>query len=296
MSIHSGGTAKIASLQIWGKGYRVTADSEEFQRYIPHQLPQAPSLEAAASGLSWGRVLELLYPLTERELAGQRCLLVDPTGLIAFSFSHSEDKHRRPSLVVTAAFVAINWEEDDGLGDIAAKAVALAQRLSLAYAGVFKGNPENVSVQLRQGAFLPSRFFELMEEEADRSVDWHSVFSAVKQWRGVVGVATTKLLPLGANIVLGTRFEAERALQQFAVDGYFDVREKEIHPLSSGITKWKSPSSREPVSLQQLSPTVTSVSDLRPVVEALQSINRSLDRLVDVATQIVDVFRDKRKK
>jgi len=96
--------------------------------------------------------------------------------------------------------------------------------------------------------------------------------------------------------VLGTNYEAERAGQQFNVDGFFDVRDKDIKPLSPRLTPW------EPAEVLQPIPTPPSVGypsvpDLRPVTESLDRIARTLDRLADVATQILEyAFRDKRKR
>jgi hypothetical protein len=289
---------RVAAVQVWGKGYRVTADSEEFQRYVPVQLTQSGGLEASLASLPWGRVLGPLYAMPERELAAQRCLLFDSSELIAFSFARTEDRHRRPSIVLTTACVQISWESKE-LGDVASRAVSLTHRLASAYAESFRGNPEMVGLQLRENMFLPSRVFDLAEESKDDGVDWETVLAAVKQWRGVAGVATPKMLLLGANVVLGTKYEAERAQQQFGADGYFDVREKEIRPLSSRLERWQQPALDTTPPLSPVPPVEVPPAnpDLRPIAESLDRIERTLGHLVDIAREVVEfVTRDRRRR
>lgn len=286
----------VASVQVWGKGYRVSADSEEFQRYVPVVASEERGLESKLVHLPWGRILEPLYALTERELSLQRCLLFDASELMAVSFARTEDRHRRPSLVLVTATARIEWD-DSNIGETAARTVTLANRLASAYAEAFLRNPESIGGQLKSNAFLPSRVFELSDEAPDSTVEWAQVLSAVRRWRGIFGVATARLLSVGGNVVLGTKFEAERAQAQFAVDGFFDVREKDIKPLSSRLSKWE-----QPIQVRVPEPMTGNAApagqDLRPIAEALDRIDRRLEKLVDIAVYFVELaFRgDKRRK
>ncbi len=296
MAVTVGGNhSQFAAVQVWGKGYRVTADSEEFQRYVPQNLPQPTSLEARLGSVSWGKVLESLYSLADREFTAQRCVLLDASELMTLSFARTEDRHRRPSLVLTTATVGIDWNSP-ALGDIASRTISLSSRLATAYAKTLKGNPEIVGQQLRTDAFLPSRSFDLNGEAPDLTVEWHQVLSAVKKWQGISGVSTPRLLSLGANVVLGTKYEAERAKQQFEVDGFFDVRDKDIKPLSPRLTPWE-PAEELPPTPAPPSVGYPPVLDLRPITESLQSIARTFDRFADMAIQILEqALRDRRKR
>lgn len=216
--------------------------------------------------------------MTEREVISQRCLLFDPGQLMAMSFGKSEDKHGRPTIVLTSAAADIAWDSDT-VGAVAAKCIGLSRRLSSAYSECFRQNGD-VARQLREGEFLPSRAFELDEEQADLSFEWSGVLAAVKRWRGVAGVATPRVAMAGANVLLGTRHEAERAQQQARIDGYFDLREKEITPLTSGITPWEPPK--------------PAVVDVKPPPAPVHQpgADRSLDRIANALEALAAVARD----
>lgn len=287
---------RTARIQIWGKGYRVTSDTEEFQRYVPLQPSTEVTLEKTISTLQWGRILEPIYALPERDLAAQRCMLFNPSELMALSFSKTEDKHRRPSVTLITATSSIDWTQDD-IGETAARTSALVCRLALDYGGILKGNPEELGTHLRNGNFLPSREFDLVEEHDDRAIEWGAVLGEVKKWRGIHGVATPRLLSLGANIVLGTRHEAERSQQNFSVDGYFDIRDKEIRALSTRLDRWPNPPAQlEAPTANQPSPPSPDV-DIRPISESLARIEQNLERIFEIALDFRDfILWDKKKR
>ncbi len=163
----------------------------------------------------------------------------------------------------------------------------------MAYADAFRGNALPVANQLRDGVFLMSRAFELDEEDADVTIDWSSVIFAVKRWRGILGVATPRMMTLGANVALGTRHEAERAQMQTRADGFFDIREKAILSLTSALVPWEEPAPiREAV--HRVDPEVLSAE---PVIHSLNRIANALEILAAIGQEIVHLFgRDKRRK
>ncbi len=282
-----------AYVQVWGKGFRVTEDSEEFQRFVPLETPSPSSLEAKLQLIKWGKILEPLYSVPERELGNQLCLLFDTSGLLSISFALTEDRHQRPSLLLTSALTAIDWEGGN-INDSAAKLTWLTSRLASAYAVTIRGNSDLIGKQLISNRFLPNRSFDLSEEEPNPTQDWNQIFSAVKRLRGVTGICTLRMLGLGANVLLGTKYEAERARQQFALDGYFDPRENEIRPLTDQLGPWAE---------KAVSPTPSSpkedISKLEyaPVVDALDRIERTMAKLADALFQLIElVGKDKRKK
>ena len=299
-----------ADVQLWGKGYRISADSEELQRYLPKDTSELQGFERITQTLSWPSLLEALYPLRESEVASQRCILFDVSNLLSVSFAKTEDRHRRPSIVITTCVVGIDWRNPE-LGEITARAVALSSRLAATYAETLKGNPEVAGKQLRENSFLTSRSFDLGEEHPDKLVAWAHAISAVKKWNGITGISTQGLLPLGANVVLGTRYEAERARQHYQIDGYFDTRDRDIKVLSDRLKLWEpepQSASSHPedhrsielpvaVSSPQGGSSYQQSPELYWVAECLQKLTISVDRLVDVATEIlVRATPDKRKK
>jgi hypothetical protein len=299
-----------ADVQLWGKGYRISADSEEFQRYLPKDPTELEGLERKTQAILWSSLLELLYPLREAEVAAQRCILFDASDLLSVSFAKTEDRHHRPSLVLTTCTVGIDWRNPQ-LGETTARAVALSSRLAATYAETLRGNPENVGKQLRENSFLTSRSFDLGEEHPDQNAEWAHAISAVKRWNGITGISTPRLLALGANVVLGTKYEAERAKQHFQVDGFFDARDRDIKILSDRLKLWEpesqptTPSSEEKRSTHSTSPVTSSQGvpshqqspELYWVAECLQRLTNSVDRLVDVVTEILErVTPEKRKR
>ena len=298
-----------ADVQLWGKGYRISADSEEFQRYLPKDPAELKGLDRKIQTISWGSLLESLYPLREAEVAGQQCVLFDASDLLSVSFAKTEDRHHRPSLVLTTCIVGIDWRNPQ-LGEITARAVALSSRLATTYAEALRGNPEPIGRQLRDNSFVTSRSFHQGAEHPDQRVDWARVISAVKKWSGITGVSAPRLLGLSANVVLGTKFEAEQAKQQFQVDGLFDVREREITALSDRLRLWEpkpelhiQPSQerpgypRPPAASSQEQEAFRPSPELRLVAECLQQLNRTMDRVADLAAEILErLGREKRRK
>lgn len=299
-----------ADIQLWGKGYRISADSEEFQRYLPKDPAELKGPDRKIQTMLWGSLLESLYPLREAEVAAQRCVLFDASDLLSVSFAKTEDRHRRPSLVLTTSIVGIDWRNPQ-LGEITARAVALSSRLATTYADTLRGNPENVGKQLRDNSFLTSRSFDLGEEQPDQTVEWDHVISAVKKWNGITGISTPRLLALGANVVMSTKYEAERAKQQFQVDGFFDARDGDIKTLSDRLKLWEpkpqpvGPSAEEErptsspsaVTPSQEKPPYQQSPELYWVAECLQQLTNSVDRLVNVATEILErMIPEKRKR
>jgi hypothetical protein len=227
---------------------------------------------------------------------------------MSVSFAKTEDRHRRPSLVLTTCTVGIDWR-DPQLGEIAARAVALSSRLATIYAETLRGNAELIGRQLKDNSFLSSRSFDLGEERPDQTVNWEHVISAVKKWKGITGTSTPRLLPLGANVVFGTKYEAERTKQQFPVDGFFDVRGRDIEPLTDRLNLWEPkpvpsvpPSQERPAYPMPIPPSQEQLAyppspELGLVAEYLKQLAHSVDRLVDVATEILErMTRDKRKR
>jgi hypothetical protein len=135
--------------------------------------------------------------------------------------------------------------------------------------------------------------------------------SAVKKWNGITGISTPRLLTLGANVVLGTKYEAERATQQFQIDGFFDARDRDIKILSDRLTLWEpefqgsaasqgegqATQTPSPVTSSEARPAYQQSPELYWVAECLQRLTNSVDRLVDVATEILErVTPEKRKR
>lgn len=284
-----------ALVQIWGKGYRLTADSEEFQRFYPVQLEDERSLEVKLRSMRWGPVLDALQSLTNRELGSQACILFGEREILSVAFARASDRHNRPSLVMVSALAEVDWNRPS-LAETTAQLAAISSRLSEEYAGVLSGNPSAVYQQLQSGAFLRSRVFSLKEESATSGVDWTRIMTAARSLNGISGVATVKLLGLGANVLLGTKYEADRAQsQRLVVDGYYDVRRGEILPIGEQLVPWNSPPKQEdPL------PEPERVEPVQPfqkeILELLRNIDKGVEQAVILLKRIVENTNRPEKK
>lgn len=291
MSANTPGPVK-ARIALWGKGYRVSQDSEEFQRWVPRKWAPTPnSLDAELDSFDrWALLLQPLYAASERDLALLRCALFRSDEAMCCSFARSEDKHKRPTVIVVSASAPLDWDRD--VAHVVARLHALATRLVAAYANTVRGNPEHVGVQLKNGTFLADPEFAIDVEEPSTD-DWTDIVRAVKEWNGITGVASQKLVGLGANVVIGTQHEAELAQNRAGIDGYYDVRERAIRPLTKALTRWVAKPS-QPASSTTVSRTATPDApaptppppaapnpDLVAINQSIQELNRTMIRMTD---------------
>jgi len=292
VGIGSGATFPKAHVSVWAKGYAISGDGEEFQRVVPARDQDVLATELELSHFAgWPSVLELLYPASDYDLAGERCLLVRPSEAAAISVAKSEDRHGRSSIVAVVVAARIDWR-DHALSETVARMTRLAGRLALPFAATLRRSPPAVVAQLRKGTFLASREFDLSEEQVPASgTDWRRVLIAVKEWKGIAGVATPRLVGLGANTVVGTRSEAERAAAH--VDGFIDPKDYQLVPLGGALSRWEvpPPDDVEPASAEEApkppDPYAEQAALLRSIAEALERIERNTSRAADAGSKVV---------
>lgn len=267
-----------AFVTVWAKGFRVSEDNDEFQRVLPIKASEAAfSLEDELSRPRlWVPILDPLYGLSAYDLSTQRCIFLRPQEIGVLSIGRSEDKHGRPSLVVVLAAMRIDWRDPE-LGAQVSRASNLSGRLAEHFAATFRRNPAEVLAQLRSSSFLLDRRYDLAEEPPGSVLDGSGIIATVRQWRGVQGVATPRFVGLGANVLLGTRDEADRSAGK--LDGFIDRRNFELIPLSAALNRWSSPvlESETPPS----SPDVPISPSLEPSMQEqrLVSIDNTLKQL-----------------
>jgi hypothetical protein len=284
-------------IQVWGKGFRVSIDSEEFQRLVPRERGlNASTLESYLDRITtWGFVLEPLYRLTERELATQKCILFGDQESMAISVGLTEDRHGRESIVLVAVTTRIQWQSGN-LAATIAQTHELSSRLAKTYSVTLLRAPEHVQMQLRDGTFLADRKFSMASHSAYDTI-WDDIVRGVKTWNGITGIATPSLCMIGANIVIGTRHESERlAANRLSIDGYFDSRERAIIPLSHRITPWQHPSTQNNFKKETHTPEVP-IAD-NPSAEASlaheiqQSNSQGLKRETNDSRFVEPPYRD----
>lgn len=191
----------------------------------------------------------------------------------------------------------IEW--DGEVAHVVARLHALSARLVAAYAGTVKGSPEHVGQQLKSGTFLADNEF-LIDSEMPNSEDWADVIRAVKEWNGVTGVASQKLVALGANVVIGTRHEAGLAQSRAGIDGFYDVRDRAIRPLTKNLVRWvprpvpdhaqSTPTPVPPAVAPPGPPPPPPNPDLAAINQNLQQINETLDRMSQGFFEFMRIF------
>jgi hypothetical protein len=243
--------SSTAAVSVWAKGFRVSRDSEEFQLVVPggiKELDGAIERELARSS-EWPRVLEALYMMDEERVSAQWALLLSKNEITAIRAAGSQDRQRRPSVTVVAATFTTSWNERD-LSSSVSNVQSLAVQLSMDFSKAFQGAPEKVARQLRDGRFVSTRVFDIdaRDNRRDDRKSWDLIVQSIKRWNGITGIATPAMVSLGANIVFGTEHEARVLSGRTKVDGYCNVHDRAIVPLTSTITLWpdvdRSPSGR----------------------------------------------------
>ncbi len=228
------------AVAVWTKGFAVTRESPEFQMIIP---PKKGDLEAIERVFfdrpDWSSVLNGLYPLTDRDLAHERCLLVTAEDALLAIPAPMLDRHGRRVVAVCTARLEVDWADPD-LSLHVARAHGLAVRLLDTYTTTLSSKSNSkVERLLQKGEFLPDRTFDINEEGGVAHEEWARTLDAVRAVRGVVGVATPRMISLGANVLLGTHHEAEVARVKGAdVDGYLEPRAGRIDAISTAISPW----------------------------------------------------------
>lgn len=281
-------SSRKALVQVFGKGFRVSSDSEEFQRLVPKDSSDLKvGLERSLQEYKgWPALLDALYKSKQRDALSQFCVLISGDEILAIAGAPTEDVHGRPSAVFVTANVDIGWEDDDLPGTFE-QCAGLASRLTLEYADVFARNPARLAGQLSKGTFLRDRRLDLANEKSGASLEWPQLVQAIRDWQGINGVATPRLSALGANVVIGTRHEAEKANVRGGVDGYYDVREQRIVALTDRIKPWVRVASLQTAKQTELMRESEGDERLESIDASLKSIDGSVRRVADAVEGVV---------
>jgi len=196
-----------AKVDVWGKGHRVTRASEEFQRLAPaKRIPEASPLEMRIDRFqNWPALLASLYKGAPKSLPEQFCVLVTEHEAAVAVPHASRDAHNRDSVVVTIAYVAVDWKSHAILVDSICRAHTLCVRLGSEFAGAIAGENQLITDRLRKGTFLAEGGYDLSLEGLEDQALWEHLMAGVARFRGVAGVATPRMLALGANVIVGSR-------------------------------------------------------------------------------------------
>lgn len=257
MSEHDN-TPLTGAVALWTKGFTVSRESPEFQLVIPNSPRELDGLERnLVEDASWAEVLPGLYRLTDRDLSNERCLMISEDHCAVVVAGLMLDKYSRAVVSVCSVHTAIDWTGQD-IADTVSRAHGLAVRLLEAYTSqLMDKRSSTIERKLRKGDFLPDRTFDLTDESPVSIAEWERELDAVRAVRGVAGLATPRLLGLGANVVIGTQHEAEVVRAKGGqIDGYIDPRTSRVVALSEVIAPWS---------------RTTPTGELRPVVDSSQS-------------------------
>ena len=283
----------VGRVLVFAKGFRVSNSTEEFQLVVP---PTGGDLESTTEHKTlwlrgWQATIQQFYDLSERDAERQRCLLIIDGDCVLIAIRKSVDSHGRPSVVCVAVVCSPSGDHSDA--STVNRSDALARRLAASYANVFADGAQEIESQLRAGSFLPNRYFDLAEEPPlEKDFDWSRALSALREWHGVTGFATQKMSALGANVLLGTKHEAERAVAaKAALDGFLAPGSSQIRQLGSGITTAIEEEASPPSDL-----TGPATSDLEPILDRLDRQNSLLSELLSLGGEILNALSGRKRR
>lgn len=227
---------------LFGKGFRVSRSSEEFQRLVPANTKDLsnPLFVELNDGVNWAAVCAPLYEMNDIQLGKERCLLISDTHIVCVSVALGRDAHGRPAPVVVAVSADAIWTPAGHVESTIEAGFALSSRLAPAYAESLAGAPSEVASQLVAGNFVPNG--SMNAPSVAETSEWTTIVRSARNWKGVTGVATVALVGLGANVVLGTEFEAQKAQSGGdKVAGRFVRSTGQIQPMGIGLRPWMVP-------------------------------------------------------
>lgn len=225
------------------KGFAVTRISEEFQVVVPRNIgdiKQGFEAELTASK-EWPGLLADFYRMAPSIALQNKCVLIKPGEICSISVCPTIDKFQRPNVIVVVIACDVDWNVDN-MGSTAAHCQAIGARLCGHLAELMRSDAGLVDQQLRAGTLFTSRHISRAEAGEDFNSEWDSIFAEIRRWNGIRGLATRKLIKLGANIVLGTESEAQGLLAEGAsVDAFLDPRKPSISPITQRIVPFVPP-------------------------------------------------------
>lgn len=273
-----------ALVAIWAKGYRVSIPSEEFQLIVPPASEKLQGLEQLVAAAPWPLILDELLRGDELLLKDEFAVLVDRQQLLAIAVAPSRDRFRRRSIVAVGALAACDWS-DSQLAIHVARTRKLAARLAQQYGDVLGASLPHVEKQLRNEGFLPNRSFGVAGEEPADQALWTQIISEIRKWRGVTGIATSRLCQCGPNVLYGTNDELERVRSKVHVDGLFESRSREIQPLGDGLTPWIAP---KPDDQKAGGKVVLPEDQLASIRSEIKEIRHDVGLLRGLLSQVLD--------
>lgn len=281
--------ARPTRIDLWGKGHRVTRSTEEFQRLVPLRREAASLLEEAVDGFEqWPTLLDSLHKGAARRLPEQYCIRIAEHEAAVVVPHQMHDAHDRPSILIVVVYLSIDWTSHDELINRISAGHALGVRLGTEVAETLSGPNLHVTDELRRGVFLSRRLRDLGDIPVRDREYWVDLLTAVARFRGIVGIATPRMAAFGANVVVGTRTEAERA----GADGFFDQRSRRLIPFGKRLVTWQN----EPTTAHSSVPPSGLAPDLLTHVlemrDRLERVEASVDRIADVEERLEAVGKE----
>ncbi len=230
------------TLMVMAKGFRVSVDTSEFQLVWPpsHTSLTDDAERRLATSDVWPTVLKALYCLPRHELTMLECVLLSKASTTAVAVAGARDRFSRPMVVAASVTRRISWgNQGSHVGSAVSQCVAFARYAADQLAVKFDSNPKDVEQELRSET-LGLEFPSPPGPESSVFKTWEAAIHAAKEWQGISGVASPPLLPLGANVVLGTEHEAIRLAGTggIAVAGFYDRNSHRIVPVSENLSRW----------------------------------------------------------
>lgn len=301
---HGGGEMSDsgALVQVWGKGFRVSQHTEEFQLLVPADAERLEEHELRVDPTKWGSVLKALYRLDESIFERQFFIQLSAGSVGFLAVGPTRDRNGRLSAIAVASSSPLDWGDHD-LAQRIARLASLSRRILRQAQSDLDGAPEGMRSTLRDGTYLGERLFPLGAEDADLSIDWQAVAHEVSRWKGIAALSTPYLAGLGANVLVGTRHEGERLAR---IAGVIEPPAWKMVPLGPGIELW--PQAVEPQQeVVEVKTEAEHLADISATLRAMHADQRDwqqkyekdqsrLAAVLDVVSNWFGLWADSKKK
>lgn len=269
-------TEMVCMVQVWAKGFRITERSEEYQLIIPNIASSLAPEERRFATVDWGPILRDLYRIDDDVCAHQFFLGLTTDSINFTIVRQSRDRNDRSSVIGFSGTTPINWESSN-FTTLVSRSSHLTKRLAQKLAEPLRRAPDHIRHQLKEGTFLPNREFDLSEEPLDDEVDWAPICRQVQRWNGIQGIATPHLAGLGANVLVGTRQDAERADSIAAI---IDLASGELEKITDDLRLWGPPATA-PIPIPVPGPVEPALPRVEEIVEILKEMRDDQRRIHD---------------
>ncbi|WP_230458120.1 hypothetical protein [Leptospira santarosai] len=215
---------------VFAKGFEITKNHREFQLIVPNIVPNHLSeLENYILNiLDWPNVIDSFFESNRNEKDSDYFLIKNEAQGAIVCISPSLDHLKRKSVIVIASFFPIDLVITDPDLPLA-KIQNLGFRLLEEFGSTFIKNREIVERQLSKGSFLSTTIYSYSSEQIKNVKVWNSITEAIRNYKGIIGIAPTFAIKYCGNVLLGSKDDSMNPNFANKIDGY-------ISPITNEFT------------------------------------------------------------